>query len=526
MNKKTLLFLALLISVWTSWHIVALRRFGPPVPRVHDEFSYLLGADTLAHGRLANPPNPLAAFFESPHELARPTYASKYPPGQAMFLALGQVTFGHPFYGVLISDIFMLSALCLMLAVWVSPRAMAVVSILFAVILSPSMYWTASYWGGAVAAGAGALVLLAVGLFLNKATAVSGLIFAIGVLLLLWTRPYEGGIFTLAVLLVFGKQIWRRRRLAPLVAFLLLSTAGITWTCLDNRAITGHFFQLPYLLHSKQYDVVPSFWFLPLNPQPVYSHPRLAALHGATNSWELSNYEPRHPSWKKPFMEVRRITESLDSLLFAALIMVLVVPCAWTDSMYLRMTSITFVFVLGLSLETFATEHYTAPVWAALALMMAIWLENALRVRLYKSRYGATLVGLVLVYTHFLQLSYEKIRPQQELYGRFPLTADCVGPETVPSEWQYRRSALICRLLKRSTSQLVIVRYPSTDWDVTQEWVYNGADIDSQRVVFAHDLGTQKDQELLQHYPKRTANLLTFDSSSGMEKLEPFPGTQ
>jgi hypothetical protein len=76
-----------------------------------------------------------------------------------------------------------------------------------------------------------------------------------------------------------------------------------------------------------------------------------------------------------------------------------------------------------------------------------------------------------------------------------------------------RRDSVLRKLKESPGKQLVFVEYGSGH-DVNYEWVYNRADIDGSRIVWARGMGADKDQELFSYYPDRKVWRLV-DSGSG-----------
>jgi hypothetical protein len=68
--------------------------------------------------------------------------------------------------------------------------------------------------------------------------------------------------------------------------------------------------------------------------------------------------------------------------------------------------------------------------------------------------------------------------------------------------------------------QLVIVRY-AADHNPYDEWVYNGADIDGSKVVWAREMDAADNVELTQYYGGRRVWLAEPDAIPA--KISPYP---
>jgi hypothetical protein len=74
-----------------------------------------------------------------------------------------------------------------------------------------------------------------------------------------------------------------------------------------------------------------------------------------------------------------------------------------------------------------------------------------------------------------------------------------------------RRIAMARQLEQVPGDLLVFVRY-SPQHMFQEEWVWNAADIDQARVVWARDLGPEEDRKLIDYFPRRTALVLEPDA--------------
>jgi hypothetical protein len=499
----------LLFLMVTGLRVALLPGLPVPTPGIHDEFSYLLMADTFAHFRLSNPPHPMWMSFETFHVNFFPRYASMYPPAQGFVLAIGE-WFGNPWIGVLLSCALMCAVIYWMLLAWLPPRWALLGGVIAWLKFAVVSYWINSYWGGAVAATGGALLLGALARLIRRPGARDALLFGLALAILANSRPYEGVIFSLPAFVVLTRWLLRKSRSAfplhtrwrvtafPIAALLLLAGAFMAFY---NHSLTGHALLFPNALNVRSYHTAPMFLFQKIKPMLHYNNQQFEDFY---NGWEREEYDH---SWES----IKCLSWLKSVRFFSAYAwwgMLLAIPalCLTFRDRRMRLPVIALVLVAAATFAVvWSNAHYAAP---ATCIVILLYLQSLRHLRLmqWKNwRWGAAFASASVL----LLLANTTTAVMRKECDAFYWTCD----------GDISRLTIQRKLESLPGKHLVMVRY-GDDHNIHDDWVYNGAEIDSAKVVWAREIDGEQDGKLFAYFQDRKVWLVTPDIDNTY--LEPY----
>jgi hypothetical protein len=372
-------------------------------------------------------------------------------------------------------------------------------------------YWDDSYWGGAPAAIGGALVLGALPRIMRRRKVRDALFMGLGLGILANSRPYEGFVLSLPVaaallVSVVGKnrpptRVLARRIVLPLM--IVLAAVGVAMGYYFWR-VTGNPFRMPYQVDRATYAAARYFYWQSPNPQPVYHN---QAMHDFYINLELGR-----------FLMVRSVggfiretgLRIIASWVFyigpVLLVPLFMLPWVVRDRRIRWLVIAGGVSIAGMELPTFFAVHYAAPITA---VILAVILQGMRHLRAW--RWEGKPSGLFLARSIILICVL-----------MVPLQVRMLPALARSGIWRpmgVERAEILAELDSLPGGHLVFVRY-GPDHDSLAEWVYNEADIDHAKVVWARDMGPAENGELIKYFKERRLWLVKPDEEP--PRLSPY----
>ncbi len=487
--------------------------YGVPEPYVSDEYAYLLQSDTLSSGRLTNPSPPFPEQFESVYVLAAPTYTAEYQIGQSAALAAGQILTGMPWTGVMLSMGVLCGLVYWALLGWLPPAwAFVATATVMDIQLGVLSYWMNSYWGGCVPAIGGALVFGGLPRILHRNRLVYSFVTAAGLIVLFNSRALEGILLALIVISTLlywtvSKQLSPAALFSRVVPALALSAVlAVSFAGFYNYRVTGKASEFPYALYHREYGLPQGFFWQ--KPVLVDTEHMPADIRSEYED-QLRQHE-RRKSWKAlagaTGGKLRRFWGFYIGIPLTLTLLFL--PFIWRGPR-IKIAFWSLVVVLGLENLTFFAyfPHYSA----AVTVLIVFVLIACLRQMRFSGPSGlflsralplVSLVGLLLPVGGRL------------IQGFLP-----PGMQRVSKLWasefahDVARESFTPRLRKEPGPQLVLVRYRPYDGSRKTEWIFNRANLDAAKIIWARESSDPEvNRRLLKRFAGRTVWLAEPDA--------------
>jgi len=299
----------------------------------------------------------------------------------------------------------------------------------------------------------------------------------------------------------------------------LAAIPALILTVLQNKAVTGSFTTLPYVLSQYQYGVPAALTFEPnpvphrqLTPQQELEYKSQRAFHGEepdTLGKFLLRLEYRVRFYRFYFF----------APLYVALAVFLISAREYRR-IYVLMACA--VFALGTNFFPYLYPRYVAGVACLFILMSVAGLQtlSAVAVRGQPAGRSAAIVILALCAAQFLFWYTLHVFDDQDISITLKQYESW---DAINHRDSGERESVERQLKKAPGRKLVFVSY----WPnhlFQHEWVYNAADIDTSEVIWARDMGAAEDEKLVRYYPNRSVWLLEPDAQP--PKLSPYGSRQ
>jgi hypothetical protein len=389
-----------------------------------------------------------------------------------------------------------------MLQAWLPPPWALLGAALAVLRLGLLSYWMNTYWCASVAALGGALVLGAWPRLRMRLRTREAVLMGVGLVILANSRPYEGLVFSLPVSAAMLWWLIGKRRPAfdlslarivlPLFAVLAL---GALATGYYYYRVTGDPFRMTYQVNRDTYATAPYFIWQTPRPEPVYHHAVMRDFY----RWELGEFEKNRTVGGY----LRRAADKLISWWQFYLGPLLTLPLlAFPRVVRQRKMRLPLLIcaamIAGFSVQTWTGPHYFSPATGALYILLVQGMRHLWHWSSSRRPIGQAVVRAIPALACAMILL------------RVAAAGANVQIESAWPRGDLDRASILRQLEQRPGPQLVIVHY-APGHDPVREWVYNEANIDAAKVIWARDMGKDDNRELLQYFRDRNVWIVEAD---------------
>jgi hypothetical protein len=396
--------------------------------------------------------------------------------------------------------------MCWMMQAWLPPKWALFGTLLAILAFGVSSLWMNSYLSGAVSGIGGALVLGAVRRLIRPGARVrQSVMLGIGVVLLMNTRPFEGMVLTAAALLYLVLGVSRRGWAQIAVPAGLILGAGLIFMGFYNWRVTGSPVRMPYEVNRDTYGWPENLGFLPAKHVTLRHrvlrdmYRKEIAHHNIYSSW----------NWFVDSLDLRAFENWSFFCGPVLTIPLLLLPKVFVDR---RTRPLVIILALMLGLNLFQMVLYPYHLGPIVAALYAVIAQGSRHIYVFLSRTKPMPGGKsarAMAFALLLPLSVALVSTMK--LEAFDLGIPLTYWEHATEGHRDARAYLQDWLSHRPGKQLVVVHYSSYH-SPDQEWVYNGADIDNSKVVWAREMDAKSDARLLSYFKDRQVWLLNADS--------------